>query len=167
MPADQAQDDADEGLVECRLCGRRCRSLGHHLRRAHGLAADEYRDQHGIRRGQPLTSIASRDRFRAAIQRQIDAGSLDVHYATNADRGPAARAESARVIRELLAQGATFAPSRKPAPREVIEAVIIAIEGGTKRAAAVAAAPISEAAFYANLARHPDLKARLAQVFRR
>ncbi len=60
-----------------------------------------------------------------------------------------------------------FKPARPPRSHEQLGAIVATSEAGTTRAAALAAVPITQSAFYAALRRHPDLKARMAVVARR
>jgi hypothetical protein len=48
--------DADEEGVLCHECGRRLQALSYHLKAAHGMTADRYRDAHGLPRSTPLVS---------------------------------------------------------------------------------------------------------------
>ncbi|MGI4733004.1 MAG: MucR family transcriptional regulator [Janthinobacterium lividum] len=162
-----APDQHVDGLVECRICRRRFRSLGHHLVRAHDMKVDQYRDAHGIRRTHPLTAPASRKRWQEKIAAQIAAGALDAHYAGNAERSAAARSASQRALRETRALGLPRRSSRPARPREELVKIVAAIEAGAARASALAAASISEGGFYAAIRRHPDLKARMARVAER
>ena len=162
-----ASDQPDDALVECLLCGRRYRSLGHHLVRAHDMTVDQYRDQHGIRRTRPLTAPVSRQRWQEKIAAQIAAGALDAHYAGNAERAAAARPASQRALRQMRALGVPRRPSRPPRTRDELVAIVAAIEAGATRADALAVASISESRFYAAIRCHPDLKARMAGVAER
>lgn len=151
----------DDGLVECRLCGRRWRSLGHHLRKGHGIDADEYRDRFGIRRGEPLTSPATRARMSDAIGRTIAAGKLDGHYAGNAARASDAGAAGDLAKRRLRAAGVEFPHGTPRTLRRHIRLIVEAVEAGAGVATAVKASPISYTTLHAGLKRHPDLKARV------
>lgn len=51
--------DDDGETVLCHECGRRFRSVGSHLRLAHGMTAREYREVHGLPRGRSLVSAAA------------------------------------------------------------------------------------------------------------
>lgn len=157
----------DDDLVECRLCGTRWRSLGHHLRHGHKMSADDYRDRFGIRRGEPLTSQATRARFQQAIRQTIAAGALAEHYAGNGARAGPASAIGHEVRHRLVAAG-LVPPFGAPAtPRAVIEGIVVAIEAGAKVATAVKQSPIVYSAFHAGLGRHPDLKIRVEAAKRR
>jgi predicted transcriptional regulator len=52
-PRTELTYDPIEDKVQCHLCGRWYRQLGVHLRR-HGLTADEYRREIGLRPRHPL-----------------------------------------------------------------------------------------------------------------
>lgn len=153
-------DSESDDLVECRLCGRRCRSLGHHLVKAHAISADAYRDRFGIRRGTPLTSPKTRARFATAIRNTIEAGGLARHYAGNVDRSARAAQLGAVVKRELVSAGIAMPHGTPQTPRAVIEAVVLAIEGGSKAGDAARQAGLSYSAYHSGLTRHLDLKAR-------
>ncbi len=49
-----------DGLVTCLECGRRFRSLGPHLARAHGITAAAYREQHHLPASTALMATATR-----------------------------------------------------------------------------------------------------------
>lgn len=153
--------------VECRLCGRRFHSIGHHLHRAHDLSADEYRDRFGIRRGEPLTSPSTNARLAARLRDTIASGALDEHFAGNADRAADAGHAAAVTKAGLRSAGVVLPHGSPPTPRVVIEAIVIAIEGGAKVATAVKRSPITYSTFHAGLGRHPELKARVAAAKRR
>jgi hypothetical protein len=61
--------DEEADLVICHLCGRGFRALGYHLR-AHGVTADQYRQQYGLLRSRPL-SARELSRTRSTAQRQV------------------------------------------------------------------------------------------------
>ena len=52
--------DQLEDKVQCHLCGSWFRCLGVHVFRTHGLAADEYRENFGLNRGQSLICEGTR-----------------------------------------------------------------------------------------------------------
>ena len=161
-PAEQA--GLSEDLVECRLCGRHWRSLGHHLVKSHDITANEYRDRFGFRRGTPLTGAATRARFSESARRTIDEGKLDAHYAGNADRAVEASKIGAAVKRQMRAQGIDLPHGTPAVAREAIEMIVIAVEEGASVARAVRASAIAYSTFHAGLARHPDLHARIEQL---
>ena len=57
--------DRDDGGVTCHECGRRLAALGWHVC-GHDMTADEYRESHGLSRGQPLTSLGTAAALSAA-----------------------------------------------------------------------------------------------------
>lgn len=70
-------DGADaDGLVTCLTCGRRFRSLGPHLYRAHQMSAAEYRTEHNLPASAALMATSTRqalsDARRQAIQEDPD-----------------------------------------------------------------------------------------------
>lgn len=54
------QPTTDDGMVECRLCQRRLRTLYDHIARVHGLDAATYRARFGLSAREPLEGAASR-----------------------------------------------------------------------------------------------------------
>lgn len=44
--------------IRCHECGRWFKSLGHHIAKAHGLSAHEYRERHGIPPGESISAPA-------------------------------------------------------------------------------------------------------------
>ncbi|MFE3059110.1 MucR family transcriptional regulator [Nocardia sp. NPDC059239] len=68
--ADAADDD---GLVTCLTCGRRFRSLGPHLSRAHQLTATQYRTEHGLPASATLMAHASRETLSEARHAEMAA----------------------------------------------------------------------------------------------
>jgi hypothetical protein len=83
-PLGELMVDRDEQRVQCHLCGGWYRVLGStHIRRAHGLTADEYRELTGLRPRHPLWApdlleahgkrlqdrIAAEPRLRAAMEK--------------------------------------------------------------------------------------------------
>ncbi|MFI5831107.1 MucR family transcriptional regulator [Streptomyces sp. NPDC051578] len=68
----RAGADAD-GLVTCLSCGRRFRSLGPHLARAHHMTAVEYRAEHGL----PATTTLMATDARAALSQARTAAMAD------------------------------------------------------------------------------------------
>ncbi len=59
-------DGADpDGLVTCLECGRRFRSLGPHLARAHRITADAYREQHQLPASAALMATGTRNALSA------------------------------------------------------------------------------------------------------
>lgn len=125
------------------------------------MSADAYRDRFGIRRGEPLTSAATRARFQQAIRQTIAAGALAEHYADNRARASSAGAIGREVKRALMATGLARPLGAPATPRAVIEAIVVAIEAGAKVATAVKRSPIVYSAFHGGLGRYPDLKVRV------
>lgn len=150
--------EADD-RIECRLCGKRFGSLGQHVSRTHKITPDEYRDRFGMRRSEPLTSLATRAKFSDAITRTIAAGGLASHYAGNGSRAAAAGSKGAEQKSALRRVGVHF-PNRVPdLTKEELAAVIHDISSGTIVAAALKRARISQSGYHKALTRHPDLKA--------
>lgn len=144
----------------CQLCDRRVRSIGHHLRRAHDMSSNDYRDLFGIRRSEPLTHATVRARWAESMQQTIASGALDDHFAGNPDLARRANAAGIAAKRGLIAKGVDMPHGTPPLPRATIAAVVARIEGGAKVATAVKAGGMAYSAYHAGLARHPDLKAR-------
>lgn len=107
----------------CRVCGRQFTFLGGHIRRAHGVTADEYRTEFDLPAGLPLASQEYRDKRRAVIERLQAVGALTYEHlysateaARTAGRGHVTaetrsqRAENARKITH-----ATLPPGAKRA----------------------------------------------------
>ena len=150
---------ADEDWPTCMVCSQRFQSVGRHVRRAHGMSPDEYRDRFGIRRGVSLSGAASRARVGERMRRTIASGSLAPHYAGNAARALTAGLAGV-AARETLRAGGTQMQLGNPHPRATIADVVSTIEAGAKVSTAVKRAGISYSACHARLNRHPDLKAR-------
>jgi hypothetical protein len=151
---------SNDGLVECLLCGKQCQSLGHHLRWNHALSADQYRDQHGIRRGTSLASPATRARFADRLRARIERGELAEHLIGSAERARRAAKAGIAAKQELRAAGVRFSAGKPPIARAAIETIVEAVEAGAKVATAVKRQAISYSSYHAGLARNPDLKLR-------
>jgi hypothetical protein len=74
--------DPIEDRVQCHLCGQWHRKLGPHLRR-HGLTADEYRREVGLRPRHPLQTPSLSER-QAAVARSVIANHAHVRAAFSA-----------------------------------------------------------------------------------
>lgn len=62
--------ERDEDSVLCHECGRRLQSLAWHLRKAHEMTAEDYRQAYGLGRSQELISLGLLRRYsQAAISR--------------------------------------------------------------------------------------------------
>ncbi|MHA6885744.1 MucR family transcriptional regulator [Ralstonia pseudosolanacearum] len=73
--------------IECLVCGKRFTFLAPHLRRAHGMSADEYRQAFALPAMTPLAGLAYREAHRAKLVRMVAYGSFDYSHlerATNA-----------------------------------------------------------------------------------
>ncbi len=53
--------DPVEDKVQCHICGKWFRGLNTHVFRTHGWTADEYREEFGLNRGQPLICQGTRE----------------------------------------------------------------------------------------------------------
>lgn len=91
-----------DGLITCLECGRRFRSLGPHLARAHQLPAREYRARHQL----PATAALTSDNTRASLRDQRlqalaqDPTLLDHLRAWPTPRGPRTVPGQVPVVRE-------------------------------------------------------------------
>lgn len=56
--------DDDAERLQCHVCGTFWRALGVHVARAHGMAADDYRERFELNRTAPLASPALQERLR-------------------------------------------------------------------------------------------------------
>ncbi len=65
-PAGVLVADDDGGRVQCHVCGRFFVGLAHHIRLAHGLTAEAYREQYGLARGLSLFAAGYQEQLRAA-----------------------------------------------------------------------------------------------------
>ena len=63
--------DEDEDVLQCHLCGRWWTALNVHVRNAHDLSADEYREFVGLNPRQPLTARWLSDRRAAQLRERI------------------------------------------------------------------------------------------------
>lgn len=94
----------DDGRLVCHECGRSYLRLPHHLRAAHDLTADEYRDRHGLGLTTPLwaadqrAAAGSRARRPEALARLEQVRDLDALAAARG--GPQWRPETLRLRRE-------------------------------------------------------------------
>lgn len=66
----------DPDTIKCLICGRALKFLPPHLRRAHGLSADEYRVQYDLPAGLPLAGESYREVHRRKMARMHAAGAL-------------------------------------------------------------------------------------------
>ena len=105
-------DDDGEGVL-CHECGRRYRSLGAHVLRAHGITAVQYRVAHGLARGRGLTTAAlrevhsqsARDKIGTAGWRRFETA-RDPSAASAARTFPPAPAQARRAqARQAVANG--------------------------------------------------------------
>lgn len=62
--------------IECLECGRRYQFLPVHLKRAHRLNAEEYRERHNLPTGTPLAGLGYRQTQRDKLNRMIADGTL-------------------------------------------------------------------------------------------
>ncbi|KQQ40481.1 hypothetical protein ASF61_06935 [Duganella sp. Leaf126] len=70
--------------IECLECGRRFEFLGAHLKRMHGIDADEYREQWGIPAMTPLAGAAYREAGRQRLLAMQRDGVLTYDHLPNA-----------------------------------------------------------------------------------
>lgn len=98
-------DEDQDGLL-CAECGRRFTHLGLHVYRAHGVTADQYRREHGLRSAGLV----------AQSVRQVQAANARA----TADRRPgfAARRDPAAATAARLAMGSQISPAGKAAIAE-------------------------------------------------
>lgn len=93
----------NDDTTTCRICGKKFTFLGGHIRRAHGITADEYRAEFDLPAGLPLASPEYRNKRRAIIERLQADGVLTYNHlprATDAARS----AGRGRVTDETRAQ---------------------------------------------------------------
>ena len=65
-PAGVLVADDDGGRVQCHVCGRFFVGLAHHIRLAHGLSAEAYRERYDLARGLSLFAAGYQEKLRAA-----------------------------------------------------------------------------------------------------
>jgi ROS/MUCR transcriptional regulator protein len=65
-PAGGLLADDDGARLQCHVCGQFRAGLALHVRRAHGLSPDEYRERYGLARGQSLYAPAYAEKLRRA-----------------------------------------------------------------------------------------------------
>lgn len=99
--------DDDGQTVLCHECGRRYRSLGAHVFRAHGTTADEYKAAHGLARSRGLASSALREALAARSAQQVGT--------------PAWKRFEAARDPQAAADARTFPPSPAEARRAQVE----------------------------------------------
>lgn len=142
-------------LPECLICGGRFKSVGHHVRKAHGITAMDYRDMYGIPRSRKLTSAETRDTFAA----QARARGLGTDQEARRAASDTAVQKSRVAIKGLIASGRVWG-GRNRHPRETIAQVVSRAESGERPYQIVREMGIAWSAFHGGLKRHPDLLAR-------
>ncbi|WP_454878615.1 MucR family transcriptional regulator [Serratia inhibens] len=73
-------------LVECLECGKRFEFLPVHIKRMHGLTADEYRERYNIPAGIPLAGKAYREMQRLKLVAMQKGGVIDYSHLPNAEK---------------------------------------------------------------------------------
>mgnify|MGYP000380189437 CR=1 FL=1 len=73
---DQVDAYLSTDLIECLECGKQFSFLANHLRRTHGIDADEYRESWGLPAMTPLAGQTYRDIHRAKIRRMQTDGTI-------------------------------------------------------------------------------------------
>lgn len=139
-------------MVQCAECGRRFRSLGPHLARAHGVTAEEYREAHQIPATRALMGEATRSvlaehrralmitapdvvlRMRAATPPLSEVAAASAAKRAITDQWPAVRAARAAAARET--QPLAVAARRvMPLGYQSIEAALAATDNMSARQA--------------------------------
>ena len=104
------QVSGDEYGLVCHECGRTFTHLGLHAYKAHGITADQYRQEHGLRRRQGLVVSGTREKLR-----QNAAASLATKTTFLAHRDPGAASAASAAKRSSTAAGrAASAATGKP-----------------------------------------------------
>lgn len=85
-----SQDDS--GHLLCHVCGRGLLHLGTHMRRAHGLSADDYRERYGLTSGTRLVA----ERVRELMSQKWLAKQGEHLARLEAHRDPVAASRAAR-----------------------------------------------------------------------
>lgn len=111
-------DVDDDGRLVCHECGRAYLRLPHHLRAAHDLSADEYRDRHGLGHTTPLWAVEQRAAARERARRPEALTRLekvrDLDALAEARRGPQWTPETLRLRREQARA------QRREVPAEIV-----------------------------------------------
>lgn len=71
-------------MVKCLICGREFRFLPSHLRRAHGVTSQRYREAYGIPQGEPLASAEYRAAQAAKMRRTQEDGRIKYDHLPDA-----------------------------------------------------------------------------------
>ena len=104
------QVTGDEYGLQCHECGHTFTHLGLHAYRAHGVTADQYRQEHGLRRRQGLVVSGTSEKMR-----QNAAASLATKTTFLAHRDPGAASAVSAAKRSSTAAGrAAPAANGKP-----------------------------------------------------
>lgn len=89
--------------VQCHLCGRAFKALGHHVLRTHEITPDDYRREFGIGRGVGLTSEALHERFAV-----VHGPRLAIHGPSGSATASERRTARAERTRACVVCAATF-----------------------------------------------------------
>lgn len=146
---------AVKDLRTCLICGKHFRSVGHHVRAAHGISARDYRDMHGIPRIRKLTTPEVSEMFRAQARER---GLGTDHDALRA-MAREANARSGEVIADLVAAGRRWS-GHNAIPRDQLEALIARSEAGERPYQVARDIGLSWSGLHGALKRHPRLLAR-------
>lgn len=112
--------------IQCLECGKAFELLPNHLKRAHGIDSDEYRESWGLPAGTPLAGLSYRAWHAAKLRRMQADGTIDYSHlpaateaARKAPRTPKtdldAREHSARVARLRPGDAHRLPPGSKDA----------------------------------------------------
>lgn len=145
----------DEKLPRCLICGKPCRSVGHHVWAAHGISAEEYRDMHGIPRSRKLTS----EDTRIVFAMQAASRGLGTDHASLRSMAKAANIKSSKVISDLVASGRVWG-GENALSREKLITLLRRAESGERPYQVAREMGISWSGLHGALKRHPDLHAR-------
>ncbi|MFE3657295.1 MucR family transcriptional regulator [Streptomyces sp. NPDC059165] len=122
-----------DGLMTCLSCGRRFRSLGPHLRRAHSMTAAEYRAEHRLPASSALMATGTREALSQArtaamagnpeLVGRMRAGALPADELLRRSAEARAGTDGLPAVRAARAAGARRAlPAAQRARRDALDA---------------------------------------------
>ena len=97
-------DRDDDGRLVCHECGHTWAHLATHVRGAHGLSADEYREAHGLSTGTALVGTALKAKMAAAWMKNEDLHRAVLEGSRDPDRARASNQAGSRWRPELVAR---------------------------------------------------------------
>ncbi|MEL7628716.1 MucR family transcriptional regulator [Pectobacterium aroidearum] len=103
--------------IECLECGKRFSFLASHLRKTHGMTADEYREKFNIPVSAPLAGLSYREAHRDKLNKMIQSGTLDYSHLPAAEKAARQAGRGKRRDFDLAEQAERAIPIHKNSPR--------------------------------------------------